>query len=89
MIKVLEVNPAEYPILRLRFSDNSVGAIDLSPMIAKRTVMTAPLADPDYFARVFLEAGAPTWPNGFDLAPWALHADLEDAGALQSAEDAA
>lgn len=89
MIKVLEVISTDYPILRLRFSDGSVGETDLSPMIAKRTTMTAPLADPDYFARVFLEAGAPTWPNGFDIAPWALHADLEEAGALQTAEDVA
>ncbi|MEL6568585.1 MAG: DUF2442 domain-containing protein [Pseudomonadota bacterium] len=89
MIKVLELISAEHPVLRLRFSNGSVGEVDLSPMIARDTAMTAPLADPDYFARVFLEAGAPTWPNGFDLAPWALHADLAAAGALQTAEDAA
>ena len=29
--------------------------------------MIAPLRDEAYFARVFLELGAPTWPNGFDV----------------------
>ena len=31
--------------------------------------MVQPLKDPAYFARVFLDLGAPTWPNGFDMAP--------------------
>ena len=31
--------------------------------------MIEPLRDLDYFKRCFLEFGAPTWPNGFDLAP--------------------
>jgi hypothetical protein len=31
--------------------------------------MVEPLRDPAYFARVFLEDGAPTWPNGLTLHP--------------------
>ena len=44
--------------------------------------MVQPLRDETYFARVFLESGALTWPNGYDMAPWALHKELADAGGL-------
>jgi hypothetical protein len=42
-----------------------------------------PLRDAQYFARVFLEFGAPTWPNGFDLAPEWLRREMEAAGELR------
>jgi hypothetical protein len=38
-----------------------------------------------YFARVFLEFGAPTWPNGFDIAPEWLRREMEAAGELTRA----
>ena len=50
--------------------------------------MIQPLKDPEYFARVFLDYGAPTWPNGFDMAPDALHEEMRQAGEL-SRSDAA
>jgi hypothetical protein len=40
------------------------------------------LRDPAFFARVFLEDGAPTWPNGFDAAPGWLRREIEAAGTL-------
>ena len=43
---------------------------------------TEPLRAPDYFARVFLEFGALTWPNGFDIAPEWLRREMEAAGEL-------
>ncbi|PWE17847.1 DUF2442 domain-containing protein [Marinicauda salina] len=85
MIKVLDVQPAGSHKLRLTFSDGSRGVADLSDLLARGGTMVEPLRDPDYFARVFLEAGAPTWPNGFDLAPWALHDRLKRSGALEAA----
>jgi hypothetical protein len=45
--------------------------------------MILPLRDPSYFARVFLDTGAPTWPNGFDLAPHALHSEMNRLGLLK------
>ncbi len=51
--------------------------------------MAAPLKDPAYFNRVFLELGALTWPNGYDWSPEALHADMQAAGALAPAPLAA
>ena len=49
--------------------------------------MVEPLRDPKFFSRVFLEFGAPTWPNGYDIAPWTAKAEVEAAGALQRIEE--
>jgi hypothetical protein len=55
--------------LRVRFNDGSEGVHDFAAMVDEPGPMVDPLRDETYFARVFLEFGAPTWPNGFDLAP--------------------
>lgn len=83
LIKVLECRPLDGARLSLKFSDGSAGTADLSKLLERDGAMVAPLRDADFFARVFLEAGAPTWPNGFDLAPWAQHSELKAAGALE------
>jgi hypothetical protein len=60
-------------VLRLLFSDGTVGDIDFS---AERwTGVLAPLNDPAYFAEVAVdpEAGTLAWPNGVDLAPEPLY----------------
>jgi len=44
--------------------------------------MIEPLKDPAFFARVFLEFGAPTWPNGFDISPEWLRREMQTAGEL-------
>jgi len=68
--------------LQVRFSDGSEGVHDFAAMVQEPRPMTEPLRDPDYFARVFLEFGAPTWPNGFDIAPEWLRREMEAAGEL-------
>ena len=45
--------------------------------------MVEPLRNNAYFARVFVEAGAPTWPKGFDLDPISLYMNIEKAGLLR------
>ncbi|MCP3734814.1 DUF2442 domain-containing protein [Sphingomonas sp. RP10(2022)] len=50
--------------------------------MARDTVMTRPLADPAFFARAFIEAGALAWPNGFELSADSLYRRLDEAGAL-------
>ena len=89
MIKALHVRPHRGSRLELSFNDGTRGVVDLSGLVARDGPMVKPLADPAYFDRVFLEAGAPTWPNGFDLAPWALHAELKAQGLLQAAPQSA
>ena len=44
--------------------------------------MVRPLKDPAFFARGFVELGALTWPNGYDLDPIALHDRMAAAGEL-------
>jgi Protein of unknown function (DUF2442) len=59
--------------LRLTFQDGTIGDVSLAKR-AWRGVF-APLADPAYFARVFVdsEAGTIAWPNGADMAPEPLY----------------
>jgi hypothetical protein len=45
--------------------------------------MLVPLRDENYFARVFLEFGALTWPNGFDIAPEWLRREMSERNELQ------
>ncbi len=44
--------------------------------------MLEPLREEANFGRVFLEFGAPTWPNGFDIAPEWLRREMHAAGEL-------
>jgi hypothetical protein len=82
MVDVLRVRALDGHRLWLRFTDGSEGIRDLAETIAGGGPMVEPLKAPDYFARVFVEMGAPTWPNGFDLDPINLYMELRKAGAL-------
>ncbi len=83
LIKVTKAEPLGGHRLRLTFSDGSAGEWDFAELVAKNGSMVLPLRDPAYFARVFLDMGAPTWPNGFDLAPNALYSEMSDLGLLK------
>lgn len=82
MVDVLRLRALDGHKLWLRFTDGSEGVRDLSDVIAKGGAMIEPLKSPEYFARVFVEMGVPTWPNGYDLDPVNLYMELRDAGAL-------
>jgi hypothetical protein len=82
MVDVLRVKALDAHRLWVRFSDGSEGVRDFSDIIAAGGPMVEPLKAPDYFARVFVEMGVPTWPNGFDLDPVNLYMQLRAAGAL-------
>ncbi len=71
--------------LRVRFNDGSEGEHDFTGLINQTGQMFEPLRDEAYFQRVFLEFGAPTWPNGFDIAPQWLHREMKQAGELTRA----
>lgn len=68
--------------LRVRFNDGSEGVHDFAALVNEPGSAIAPLRDDAYFARVFLEFGALTWPNGFDIAPEWLRREMEGAGEL-------
>jgi len=73
----------------VEFSDGMAGEWDYARVKDRPGPMAAPLKDEAYVARAFLEDGAPTWPNGWDVSPDALYADLTAAGALRPSEVAA
>lgn len=75
--------------LKLWFTDGLAGEWDFSALATRGTPATELFTDPAYFDRVFLEFGALTWPNGYDWAPDAFHADMAAAGALKDESAAA
>lgn len=89
MIKVTKLKAVDGFKLELQFSDGSAGTLDCSGIVAEEGPMVEPLRDPAFFARAFLEYGAPTWPNGYDIAPWTALAEIEAAGGLRKPEQAA
>jgi hypothetical protein len=88
LVKVKKLDVAGPHKLRLWFTDGSVGERDFSAELAGAGPMAQPLRDPAFFAQAFLDCGAPTWPNGYDMAPWALHQDMAAVGLLRQAETA-
>lgn len=89
MIKIIKADPATDTKIRLVFSDHTMGEWDLQPLIDRATVLTAPLADPAFRNRCYLELGALCWPNGLELSATSIHRQLSDAGRLQSSSKAA
>jgi len=82
MIKLTAIEPKGDARLLLRFSDRAWGIHDFTRYLDANTEMTAPLRDPRFFARHFIEAGALAWPNGFDLSAESLYRRLEESGSL-------
>jgi Protein of unknown function (DUF2442) len=88
MIDVVGVRPLGGHRLEIAFSDGTVGARDFSSLLQKTGSMAAPLKSADYFARVFIQDGGLTWPNGYDWDPETLHAEMKAAGLLRRADAA-
>jgi hypothetical protein len=82
VVDVLDVESRGGYRLFLRFSNGTEGERDFSTMIEEGGPMVEPLRDPAYFARVFIDDGILTWPNGYDLDAIQLHREMESAGEL-------
>ncbi len=74
---IVEVKPLGGYRLYLRFEDGVAGELDFAGRLRFEGVF-APLRDPAVFAqvRVHPELGTVVWPNGADLDPDVLHAEL-------------
>ena len=80
--RVIDVKVLAPHVLRVTFRDGFSAVHDFSYLKKQQNNVAAPLADPDYFARVFLEYGALTWPNGYDMCPDWLRMEIERDGVL-------
>ncbi len=74
---IVEVKPLGGYRLYLRFEDGVAGELDFAGRLRFEGVF-APLRDPAVFAqaRVHPELGTVVWPNGADLDPDVLYAEL-------------
>jgi hypothetical protein len=88
MIDVVSVRPLGGHRLEIEFSDATIGVRDFASVTRKSGSMAEPLKDPGYFARVFIDDGALTWPNGYDWDPIALHEAMKADGLLKRADAA-
>lgn len=88
LIDVVEVTPRGGYRLFVRFEDGTEGERDFADLVARGGPMVQPLKDEAYFARVFVDNGAPTWPNGYDVAPDALYHEMREAGQLTKTDAA-
>ncbi|ENZ83181.1 MULTISPECIES: DUF2442 domain-containing protein [Caulobacter] len=84
LVKAVRVKAVPGYKLDIAFSDGSFGVFDFSDIKTSRGEMALPLHDETFFARVFLEEGAPTWPNGYDADPSNIRMKLEAAGTLRT-----
>jgi len=70
-------------ILEVQFNDGTGGMHDFRGMIESGGELLVALRDERFFGRVTLDYGAPTWPNGFDIAPEWLRREMQAAGELR------
>jgi Protein of unknown function (DUF2442) len=76
LTKVLELLVIPPYGLHVRFNNGQAGVHGCSKLVLEPGPMIEPLRDPALFARAFLEFGAPTWPNGFDMSPEWLRREM-------------
>ena len=61
--------------IEICFDDGRKGVVDLSAYPSKGGVF-APLSDPEYFKKFFIDLNTLCWPNGADIAPERLYEKL-------------
>ena len=67
--------------LRVRFHDGLEGEVDMSTFVrSERAGVFAVLRDENLFRQARAEMGAVTWPQGLDLAPDRMHAEISAKG---------
>jgi len=84
LTKVVELEVVAPYRLKVRFNTGEAGTHDCSRLVREPGPMLEPLGDPNFFGRAFLEFGAPTWPNWFDVAPEWLRREMLAAGELEA-----
>ncbi len=80
MIDILAAKVIGPHSLDLQFSDGMCGTWDATALLAKGGPLLEPLRDETEFRRVFVEAGALSWPNGLTLDPVVLREQIAAPG---------
>lgn len=65
------------------FENDVVKTFDFKPLFKKSGSMLEPLRSVDYFKKVFLEMGVPTWPNGYDVCADVIYMEGKAAKQLK------
>ncbi len=79
--RVKAVKPLDGYRFHVRFIDGLEGEVDMAERVrAPGAGVFAALADPDVFAKVYVELGVVTWPGEIDLAPDTMHAEIKKNG---------
>lgn len=75
---IVEVKPSAHFTLLVRFKDDTTGSVQFSDSYL--TGVFAPLKNPEFFNRVFVNDGAVAWPGDLDLAPDAMYHEIKKHG---------
>ena len=74
---IVEVVPEPDRCLLVRFKDGLSGRVYFQS--EELTGVLAPLREPSFFNRVFIDHGAVAWPGEIDLAPDAMYRQVASA----------
>lgn len=72
---VEEVQPMGGRRLMVKFADGLTGTLQISPAFC--TGVFAPLLDDRLLEQATIQYGVLTWPNGLDLAPDTMYAEIK------------
>lgn len=89
LVKVTRIEPVKDFRLRLVFSNGRAGEHDFSDLLTETGSMIDALRDKTFFQKAFVSFGVPTWPNGFDVDAINLYREMDAAGELSAATEAA
>lgn len=79
--RLTQVKPLENYQLEVEFIDGLHGLIEMRRLImSQKAGVFAALRDINLFNQVYLEHGAVTWPGEIDLAPDAMHDEIQCNG---------
>lgn len=79
--RVVSVEPLEGYRLKVRFVDGLEGLVHMRDLVfSDRAGVFASLRDTAAFDQVHLVMGAVTWPGEIDIAPDAMHDEIERQG---------
>lgn len=76
--RVVSVEALQGYRLRVRFLDGLEGVVDMSGLVVSPNAgVFSALADSEAFNRAFVALGAVCWPDGLDIAPDAIYAQIQ------------